>query len=111
MSRPKTEPRDKQLNLSLTASEFERLRARAEEVGMRPVHFGRAMVLNERHIPKLKSPADHSASRLLYQRLSRIGNNLNQLVRYLHQHGGPMPHDLEPLLRDIRRLLRKYKPR
>ena len=43
MGRPKksSEPRDKQLNLSLTASELESIKRRAEAIGMRPVHFGR----------------------------------------------------------------------
>lgn len=44
MGRPtKSEPRNQQLNLSLTASEFERVRLRAEVIGMRTVHFGRAI--------------------------------------------------------------------
>lgn len=107
----KSEPRDKQLNLSLTASELARIRQRAEAVGMRPVHFGRAMVLDEgrRLIPK--EGVEQNTPRLLYMQLVRLGNNLNQLVRHLHSHGGPLPADLEPLLRDIRHLIIRNMPR
>jgi len=106
MGRPtKTEPRTKQLNLSLTTSEFERVKERAESVGMRPVHFGRALVLNENSKRSQTTPPDNSVGRLIYAQLSRIGNNLNQLVRHVHRYGGSPPADLEPLLRDIRRLI------
>lgn len=112
MGRPtKSEPRSYQLNLSLTASELERIRKRAEAVGMRPVHFGRAMVLDEDRRTAPEAGDDNNASKLLYMQLIRVGNNLNQLVRHLHRHGGPLPHDLEPLLRDIRLLLEKGAPR
>jgi len=107
----KSEPRKQQLNLSLTASEFERVRLRAEAVGMRTVHYGRAMVLNDGHRTALKTDADHNATKLLYAQLVRLGNNLNQLVRHLHRHGGPLPADLEPLLRDIRHLIIRNRPR
>lgn len=112
MGRPtKTEPRDRQLNLSLTASEFERIQSRAEAVAMRPVHFGRALVLDEGRRTALKADTDHNATKLLYAQLVRLGNNLNQLVRHLHRHGSPLPADLEPLLRDIRHLIIRNMPR
>ncbi len=106
MGRPtKAEPRTKQLNLSLTATEFERVKQRAEMVGMRPVHFGRALVLDENTKRSKTITSDNALGRLIYTQLSRIGNNLNQLVRHVHRYGGPPPADLEPLLHDIRRLL------
>ena len=106
MSRPtKTEPRNKQLNLSLSNSEFESIRVRAEQVGMRPVHFSRAILLDERRKPVEKNDADNNVPKLIYAQLIRLGNNLNQMVRHLHRHGGPLPRDLEPLLRDIRNLI------
>ena len=47
MGRPrKTEPRCAQLNLSLTHSELDGIRRRAKALGMRPVHFGRALLLD-----------------------------------------------------------------
>lgn len=107
----KFEPRDKQLNLSLTASEFERIRLRAEAVGMRPVHFARAKVVDDSRGPAARVDAESNAAKLLYMQLVRIGNNLNQLVRHLHRHGGPIPADLEPLLRDIRHLIIRDMPR
>ena len=53
MGRPrKSEPRIRQLNLSLTASELASIKRRAEAVGMRPVHFGRSILFaQDRHAP------------------------------------------------------------
>ena len=65
MGRPKkSEPRCKQLNLSLTESELESIRQRAEAVGMRPVHFGRALLLDQdaRSAPKHESEGNLRAS-------------------------------------------------
>jgi len=107
MTRPRTsEPRDKQLNLSLTASELENIKRRAEAVGMRPVHFGRAIILDENHkIISEKKEMVSNGERLIYVQLVRLGNNLNQLVRHLHRTGEPSPADLSLLLSDIRQLI------
>jgi hypothetical protein len=106
MSRPrKSEPRDRQLNLSLTAAEYESLVRRAEAVGMRPVHFGRALLLGQRGAPVSKSEPANNVSRLIHAQLVRLGNNLNQMVRHLDQTGDPLPADLEPLLNDIRGII------
>jgi hypothetical protein len=106
MGRPKTtELRNRQFNLSLTASELESLRQRAEAVSMRPVHFGRALLLDDTRRPAKQSENDNNLSRLIYGQLIRLGNNLNQLVRHLHRSGDPLPADLEPLLKDIRQIL------
>lgn len=107
MGRPKiSEPRDRQFNLSLTASELASIQRRAEAVSMRPVHFGRALLLEENR--KIKSPENEnrtSTDRLIFTQLVRLGNNLNQLVRHLHRTGDPLPADLEPLLNDIRQII------
>ncbi|MDR3450925.1 MAG: plasmid mobilization relaxosome protein MobC [Alphaproteobacteria bacterium] len=107
MGRPrKSEPRDRQLNLSLTDSELDGIRRRAEAVGMRPVHFGRAILLDEeRAVTRQAAPTGSNLERLIYGQLVRLGNNLNQLVRYLHRTGDPVPADLEPLLNDIRQII------
>lgn len=107
MGRPKkSEKRDKQLNLSLTASELARISQRAQAVGMRPVHFGRAILLDEnRKIISAKKEVASNIERLIYAQLVRLGNNLNQLVRHLHRTGDPLPADLTPLLTDIRQLI------
>jgi hypothetical protein len=106
MGRPRlSEPRCQQLNLSLTKSELDSIRRRAQAVGMRPVHFGRALVLDQSVGVKKKSELPDNGRRLIYGQLVRLGNNLNQLVRHLHQTGDPLPPDLEPLLKDIRHLL------
>jgi hypothetical protein len=106
MGRPKkSELRDRQLNLCLTANEFERLRQRAQAVGMRPAHFSRALLLDPRCNVAPAREANTNATRLVYEALARLGNNLNQMVRHLHRTGDPLPADLEPLLNDIRQIL------
>jgi mobilization protein NikA len=105
MARPKiSEPRTRQLNLSLTESELASVEQRARALGMRPVHFGRALLLDQRRTVTSNGEAGNN-KRLVYEQLSRLGNNLNQLVRHLHRTGDPLPPDLEPLLKDIRRML------
>ena len=107
MGRPRiSEPRCHQLNLSLTATELESIRKRAQAIGMRPVHFGRAVLLRQDRTPTVKrEPKDNNVERLIYSQLVRLGNNLNQMVRHLHQTGDPLPADLEPLLKDIRQIV------
>ena len=101
----KSEPRDKQLNLSLTQSEFESIKRRAYAVGMRPVHFGRVALLTNDGKAAPRCDQESNVNRLIYGQLVRLGNNLNQLVRHLHQTGDPLPADLEPLLKDIRQII------
>lgn len=98
--------RDKQLNLSLTEAELETIKRRAEAVGMRPVHFGRAIILDEHQAAatRQKNP-ESNGNRLIYGQLARVGNLLNQTVRHLHRTGDPLPPDLEPLLTDIRQII------
>ncbi len=108
MGRPtKSEPRCEQLNLSLTASELESIKKRALAVGMRPVHFGRAVLLDQARQFAIKSEPSSNAERLIYDQLVRLGNNLNQMVRHLHRTGDPLPADLEPLLKDIRHIIER----
>jgi len=105
MGRPKkSEIRSRQLNLSLTTGELETIKSRADALGMRPVHFGRALLLGQHKSIATAEPT-RNLSRLVHAQLVRLGNNLNQMVRHLHQTGDPLPPDLEPLLNDIRRLV------
>ena len=107
----KSEPRDRQLNLSLTGRELEAISRRARAVGMRPVHFGRAILLDEgKAPPRQAAPSANNMERLIYGQLVRLGNNLNQLVRHLHRTGDPLPTDLEPLLADIRQIIARSPP-
>lgn len=106
MGRPQEKiRRDRQLNFSLTAPEFERLQARARAAGMRLVDYGRSLLLRGGSAP---APQQFEASvddRLTYQQLRRLGNNLNQIARRLHAFNEPAPPSLEPLLRSIRTIL------
>lgn len=104
MGRPKqSELRDRQFNVGLTAAEYESLVRRAEALGMRPVHYGRALLLERK--TKIENPPESNFPRLIYGQLARMGNNLNQMMRHLHRTGDPLPKDLEPLLNDIRRII------
>ena len=110
MGRPrKTEPRDRQFNLSLSATEYESIVRRAAAFGMRPVHFGRSVLLSVEGRPDHKPQPVDNGWRLIALQLSRLGNNLNQLLHYLHVTGDPVPADLEPLLKDIRNLIAKAR--
>ena len=76
---------------------------------MRPVHFGRAVLLNQNSRISLPSSHQDNQQRLIYGQLARLGNNLNQMVRHLHRTGDPLPADLEPLLRDIRAIIHRVR--
>jgi mobilization protein NikA len=106
MGRPTvSDPRDRQLKLNLTIAEYESLVARARAVGMRPVHFGRALLVNSDCVTAQSRRAPSHIEKLNYSALVRLGNNLNQMMRHLHQTGDPIPADLEPLLTDIRKVI------
>ncbi|HEX4409034.1 MAG TPA: hypothetical protein VH206_09690 [Xanthobacteraceae bacterium] len=69
------------------------------------------MLLNADRNPRSSLESEGQFDRLVYGALSRLGNNLNQLLRHLHQTGDPIPPDLEPLLKDIRQIIaRRLKP-
>jgi hypothetical protein len=89
----------------VSARELEDIKARAHALGMRPAHFGRALLLDKNRQPASHSAPANNTRRLIHSQLVRLGNNLNQMVRHLHQTGDPVPADLEPLLNDIRRLI------
>jgi hypothetical protein len=106
VARPKiSDPRTEQLNISLTRAELDSIKNRAESVGMRPVHFGRSLLLQKGKQLDPGATEKSSLDKLIFLQLSRLGNNLNQLVRHLHATGDPLPADAEPLLKDIRQIL------
>ena len=113
MSRPRrSEPRCKQLNLSLTERELASIEARAAALGMRAVHFSRAILLKARRPAQssrlTRSPAEplpNNLDRLIHIQLVRLGNNLNQMMRHAHRVGSPVPDDLGALLTDIRAII------
>jgi hypothetical protein len=111
MARPrKSEPRDQQLNLRLTAAELGSIKRRAEALGMRPIHFGRELLLDDGGKLSNARATENNTLRLIRYELSRLGNLLNQTVRHLHRTGDPLPADLEPLLTDIRHIIDRVQP-
>jgi hypothetical protein len=107
MGRPKVSNlRDMQLKLNFTATEYECLVRRANAVCMRPTHLARRLVLQtDAHAPLTQIPSN--LERLNYLALSRVGDNLNQMMRHLHRTGEPAPADLMPLLLDIRQIIER----
>ena len=101
------EKRDRQFNVGLTAREYELLHRRAAALGMRPVDYGRAKLFSVRSIADMPERYRPHLDPLFVAQLSRLGNNLNQIVRKLHTLDIPRPETLEPLLRDIRDLIRR----
>jgi hypothetical protein len=108
MARPKLEiRRDRQFNVGLTADEHADLHRRARAAGMRPVDYARSRLFSK-HFPTLpKVTRPPHLDPLLLTHISRIGNNLNQIARQLNSRPLPMPPSLEPLLQELRALLRR----
>jgi hypothetical protein len=108
MGRPKiNQPRSEQLNLSFTVGELASIKSRAEALGLRPAQFGRLVLLAKNARPTAHAAESSSMDRLIHQQLCRLGNNLNQMMRRVHETGEPVPADLEPLLVDIRQQIAK----
>lgn len=108
MGRPsKYETRNRQLNLKLTAREHEWVCGRAAKVGMQPVDYGRLQLLAEQSVARSRRAAGAHLDPLFLQQLSRIGNNLNQITRRLHQLGVTAPPDLGPVLEAIRQVMQR----
>lgn len=109
MGRPKkADKRDRQLNIGLTAAEFNKVTSRAAAFGQPPVDYGRWVLLDGGRSEALPTPPASRFDRLTYLQLQRLGNLLNQLVRHVHQTGDIPVDDLAALLRDIRSLLREF---
>ncbi len=112
MARPRQhEIRDRQVNIKLTAKELEFVRRRAAAEGLRPVEYGRARLLAEWCVNEARIAAAPHLDPLFQVQLSRLGNNLNQIARRMHGFGEPGPPTLEPLLQEIRALIRRSETR
>lgn len=110
MGRPrKSEKRDRQLNISLTRGEYDAVGKRAHALGMQPVDYGRWIMLGQPRASNHPVPMESRFDRLVHIQLRRLGNLLNQTVRHLHQTGVLLP-EIEPLLRDIRALMKRSLP-
>ncbi|HEY7387102.1 MAG TPA: plasmid mobilization relaxosome protein MobC [Bryobacteraceae bacterium] len=107
MGRPaKSEKRCAQFNLKLTLREIAFVRARAARAGMAAFEYGRTQLLAGRNIPKCEATPAH-LDPLFIAQVKRIGANLNQIARRLHQWQLPAPGELEAALREIREMIGK----
>ena len=106
MGRPKLLiTRDRQFNVGFTAAELAEVQRAARVAGMRPVDYGRAKLLSRSGRIARTEYSVRQLDPLLLVQLSRIGNNLNQIARRLHELSLPAPQELEPLLAEIRSIL------
>ena len=106
MGRPgKSVKRNRQLNLKLTEREYAWVIERAVEARMKPVDFGRAQLFADGKVRRSAEARPH-LDPLFMAQLSRIGSNLNQIVRRLHQLHMPAPGELDGLLASIREIIR-----
>ncbi len=103
----KAERRERQLNVKLTAREHGWVVRMSQMAGLRPVEFGRLKLLADRPLRGGASTPKAHLDPLLLSHLSRVGNNLNQIARKLHQLNFPAPSELGEVLEEIRGLLRK----
>jgi hypothetical protein len=107
MARPtKSERRDQQLNLKLTARELAWLRAQSARSGMSLVDHSRAQLLVDRPLRAARLPGANQLDPLFIAQVSRIGNNLNQIARRMNRSDIPPPPELLPLLDTIRDIIR-----
>lgn len=105
----KTERRDRQFNIGLTAREYDLLHQRADALRMRPVDYGRAKLFAQKRITEAAERHAACPDPLIFVQLSRLGNNLNQIARKLHEFHIPLPETLEPLLQEIRALINRVR--
>jgi len=101
----KENKRDRQLNLRLTRHELATLLWRADRAGMRLVDYGRWRLLGDEDQAVMPPMAAPKADHMLFVQLKRLGNNLNQMVRFCHATKRDVPAGLAPLLSDIRMLI------
>lgn len=99
--------RCRQLNIGLTEAEHDTVLRRAAALGMRPVDYGRLRVLGQATRTTLAdSVGQHHLDPLFRNALSRIGSNLNQIARQMNALRMALPPDLDPLLQELREILR-----
>lgn len=112
MGRPtKQDKRDKQISVKLTVREFAWVAREATAAGLRPGEYGRVKVLADRPVETVVRAEGPQLDPLLLASLARIGNNLNQIARRLHELDVPAPEDLAPLLVLVREALQQVARR
>lgn len=93
MARPKKSPQEnraEQVSIRLSPLELATLRSKADTAKTNVTAFVRAAALGQR-VSVTKSTAPDFATR---HELRRIGVNLNQIARALHEGRGHDPHEL-----------------
>lgn len=108
MGRPKVSNlRDMRLKLYFTATEYECIAQTAKAARTRLTPYGRFVILKKLAALGPGQNEPRNPLRLDYLALRSLGNDLNQMVRHVHQTNEPAPIDLEPLLTDIRQIVNR----
>lgn len=92
---PSTRPRAYHLGVRLTQDEEAALLARASELGCSLSELARAALLSVPLDPRRFPPLNRDS----VEQLARLGNNLNQLVKLLHE--GRAPVGIKSALTDL----------
>ncbi|PIB38462.1 plasmid mobilization protein [Maribacter sp. 4G9] len=107
MGRPKKEPTSLkiiQVNIRMTVDDYIKVSDNAKTIGLSIAEFIRRKV-TEKSLPKKKvSPTD----RKLFVELSQVGNNLNQLAKFVNS-GIRDPYNIDKQLEEVKRLLQFLK--
>jgi len=106
MARPKKEfppTKTREINIRFTQEQYDVLTKNAEIARLPRAEYIRRLILNHRVTYAPTVLHDDSAILEALHSISHLGNNLNQIARYLNS-GGNMTN---PLARDIRESLRK----
>jgi hypothetical protein len=103
MGRPRLgeeEKRKTQVNIRLTDSELRTITLYAQSAGLTPAHWIRKKVFTGRFPPIKISPIDAA----LYRELHKIGVNLNQAVKQVHNaRQGVVPMDILTTLLEMQK--------
>lgn len=115
MPRRTDEPLDRYMRFRCTEAEGARLMRRAAAEAVTFSEFARRQLLPAKHLRRRggetvtsapETNASTEAKALAFQ-IQKIGVNLNQIVKSMHQHQAPPPAELAPLLADIRAYVRR----
>lgn len=107
MTRPKKEKtltKTKDVHLRMNETEYALLIERARASNMTVSEFVRNALNNQNVIIKYEITADVPEIKQLISQFGKIGNNLNQIVRYFNQGGiisSEMKKEIRKALRDI----------
>jgi hypothetical protein len=107
MARPKKEPElvtTHRVTIRFTNAQYSVISEDAKRAGLPLAEYLRKVITNHGLTISYKVVKDEKAIHDLTIALGRIGNNLNQLSRYFHQHGATTPNIENDILQCIHQI-------